>query len=187
MGKSFLRLVFNRILHLLARNAPGSTSLRPLLHRMRGVRLGKNVFIGDDVYLENEYPERVTIMDNTIISTRSMILCNTRGSGQVIIGPDVLIGPGAMLICPTKKTLSIGAGAVITNGSLVTSSVAPQLLIAPPRSVAIGRATVPWCKSATIEQFVLGIRPLRPTDKGPGPAAAPPAESSQQGPAKPGT
>src|SRR5580704_1064032 len=64
MAKSFLRRVSNRILQFAARVAPGSQSFRPLLHRLRGVSIGKNVFIGDDVYLENEYPECVEIQDN---------------------------------------------------------------------------------------------------------------------------
>src|SRR5262249_7048085 len=59
--KNLLRRGSNRILHKLARAVPGSTTLRPALHRWRGVAIGHNVFIGDDVYLENEFPELVEI------------------------------------------------------------------------------------------------------------------------------
>ncbi len=74
-----------RILHSLARILPGATSVRPFLHRLRGVRIGKNVFIGDEVYLENEYPERVEIQDGVRISVRATILAHTLGPGNVII------------------------------------------------------------------------------------------------------
>jgi maltose O-acetyltransferase len=128
---------------------------------MRGVKIGKNVFIGDDVYLESEYPELVELLDNTVLSTRCVIIAHTRGGGRVTIGPDVLIGIGALIVCPVGKALKIGAGSVISSGSVVSSSVAPEMLIAPPRSVAIGAITIPWTKSGSFEQFVAGIRPLR--------------------------
>ena len=55
--KNLLRRIANRILGLVARWAPGATTVRPFLHRLRGVRITGRVFIGDDVYMENEYPE----------------------------------------------------------------------------------------------------------------------------------
>ena len=61
--KSLLRGISNRILHLLARFSPGATSVRPLLHRLRGVRIHGTIFIGDEVYLENEYPEAIEIQE----------------------------------------------------------------------------------------------------------------------------
>jgi hypothetical protein len=36
----------NRLLQLVARIAPGATSLRVTLHRWRGVKIGKRVYIG---------------------------------------------------------------------------------------------------------------------------------------------
>jgi hypothetical protein len=38
MNEPLLRRVSNRVLHLMARFLPGSKSLRPFLHRLRGVR-----------------------------------------------------------------------------------------------------------------------------------------------------
>jgi acetyltransferase-like isoleucine patch superfamily enzyme len=165
--KSVLRRAFNRVLHYLGRICPGAKTLRPFLHRLRGVKIGKNVFIGDDVYLENEYPELVELLDNTILSTRCTIIAHTRGGGRVTIGPNVLIGSGAQIVCPVGKALKIGEGSVVSTGSVVSSSVAPHMLIAPPRSVAIGMITVPWTDPGSFEQFVAGIRPLRRARKGP--------------------
>jgi serine acetyltransferase len=160
MRKNFLRRAVNRLLHLLARNAPGAMSLRPFLHRLRGVRLGKNVFIGDEVYLENEYPERVEIGDNTVLSVRSLIIAHTQGVGAVSIGRNVWIGPGAMVICAEGRELTIGDGAVISNGSTVSHSVAPGIIMAPPRSRPIGRATFPLTGPDAFARFVAGLRPL---------------------------
>ena len=59
MNKSLLRRCSNRVLGLLARIlARGMKSAAPLLHRLRGVKITGKVFIGDDVYIENEYPRR---------------------------------------------------------------------------------------------------------------------------------
>jgi carbonic anhydrase/acetyltransferase-like protein (isoleucine patch superfamily) len=161
MKKSLIRRAFNRVLHSIARVAPGSTNLRPFLHRLRGVKIGKNAFIGDDVYLENEYPELVELLDNTVLSTRCTIIAHTRGGGRVTIGPDVLIGVGVQIVCPVGKALIIGAGSVISTGSVIGSSIAPAMLVAPPRSVPVGVITTPWTKPGPFEQFVAGIRPLK--------------------------
>src|SRR2546425_3486004 len=96
MKKSFQRRVFNRVLHFLARHCPGSTGFRPLLHRLRGVKVGRNVFIGDDVYLENEYPEAVEIQDGVEISVRAIIIAHTRGAGKIIIEKDVYLGANSL-------------------------------------------------------------------------------------------
>ena len=61
MLRRVAKATWNRLLHVAARQLPGSTSVRPFLHRLRGVKIGRRVFIADDVYLENEYPERVEI------------------------------------------------------------------------------------------------------------------------------
>lgn len=160
MRKNLLRRAVNRLLHSLARSVPGAMSLRPFLHRLRGVRLGKNVFIGDDVYLENEFPERVEIGENTVLSVRSLILAHTQGVGAVSIGRNVWIGPGAMVICSQGKELTIGDGAVIGNGSMVSHNVAPEIIMAPPRSRPIGRATIPLTGPDAFAGFVSGMRPL---------------------------
>ena len=54
-GKPFLRRISNRLLHQLARMLPGATSLRPFLHRLRGVKIYGDVFIGDDVSDESGF------------------------------------------------------------------------------------------------------------------------------------
>jgi acetyltransferase-like isoleucine patch superfamily enzyme len=141
-------------------------SLRPFLHRLRGVQLGRNVFIGDDVYLENEYPEKVSIGDCTVLSIRSIIIAHTQGIGEISIGRNVWIGPGAMVICTQGRKLTIGEGAVISHGAVVGHNVAREIIIAPPRSVAIGRATYPMTGPDGFAKFVGGMRLLSQEEKG---------------------
>ena len=114
--KSLLRRAFNRVLHTLARNLPGAMTVRPFLHRLRGVKIGKWVWIGDDVYLENEHPELVEIQEGAVLSIRAMVIAHTRGQGKVIIERRAFVGPCAVVICASGRTLRIGEGAVISTG-----------------------------------------------------------------------
>ena len=81
MKKSFARGALNRTLGMLARFLPGATSIRPVIHKLRGVKIKGRIFIGDDVYIENEYPEQVEIEDGAQIMVRCTILAHTRDSG----------------------------------------------------------------------------------------------------------
>jgi acetyltransferase-like isoleucine patch superfamily enzyme len=179
MKKNWLRRASNRVLHLVARNCPGGLTLRPFLHRLRGVKIGKHVFIGDDVYLENEYPELVEIQDGSVLSIRCVIIAHTNGGGLVTIGRNVWVGPGVQVVCPVGKTLKIGDGALISTGSVVSASVAPQMLIAPPRSVPVGRVTVSLTEPGSWERFIAGMQPLSTAKTTRAKAAEPPAASSQ--------
>jgi hypothetical protein len=86
MKKNIFRRISNRILHLLARFSPGATTIRPFLHKLRGVKIRGKIFIGDDVYIENEYPECIEINDEAQIVLRTTIMAHFRGTGKVIIG-----------------------------------------------------------------------------------------------------
>lgn len=164
MKRSPIRGACNRILHLLARFLPGATSVRPFLHRLRGVRIHKNVFIGDDVYLENECPECVEIHDEAIIGLRSIILAHTRGAGKIIIERQAVLGTGCIVICAVNQKLVIGQGAVIGAGSVVSCSVPEKTLWSGPKAQPLAKVTVPLTADADYEAFVSGLRPL---DKAP--------------------
>ena len=165
MRRSLLKRISNRALHLLARFLPGSTSLRPFLHRLRGVKIQGKVFIGDDVYLENEYPECVEIHDGAAIGVRSTIIAHTRGAGRIIIGKNAIIAAGCMLVCSVGQTLTVGEGSVLSAGSVVSNDIPPQTLCAGPRIRALARVTVPFTLQTSHEDFVRGLRPLRVAQK----------------------
>lgn len=161
-SKSMLRRAANRILHVLARFCPGSTTLRPVLHRLRGLRIGREVFIGDDVYLDNEWPERIEIQDNVQISMRSIVIAHTRGPGRVIIEKEAFIGPNCVLLAGAGRILRIGAGAVVSAGSVITKSVPPHLYVAPPAVGVLARVRVPLPRAKTMEEFWAGLDTIEP-------------------------
>jgi acetyltransferase-like isoleucine patch superfamily enzyme len=164
MKKSLFRRCSNRVLHFVARHGPGATSLRPFLHRLRGVRIGKGVFIADEVYLENEYPEAVEIQDGVQISVRAIIIAHTRGSGQVVIEKDAYIGPNTVIASAGGRTLRIGEGAVIGAGVVVGNDVAPRTFIASNAAKPVAKVLVPLAKAQRMEDFIQGLVPLKPAE-----------------------
>jgi len=158
--KSLLRRFSNRVLHSLCRSLPG-VSLRIILHRWRGVQVGKGVFIGDDVYLENEYPEAVEIHDGASITVRCVILAHMRGPGRVVIEKNAYVGAGCIIAGSANRTLIIGEGAVISAGCVVNSSVPKYTLFACERGKAVAEVTRPLPLCSEYMDFVKGLRPLR--------------------------
>jgi UDP-3-O-[3-hydroxymyristoyl] glucosamine N-acyltransferase len=157
MGK--LKKCLNWPLHQLARFVPGA-SLRVLLHRWRGVQIGSNVFIGDEAYLENNYPECIQIGDNVQIGIRTIIMAHLRGPGRVVIENDAYIGPNCVIAAAHGRTIKIGAGAVIGALSAITADVPPHALIrsASPEQVAAVRQ--PLATAGSYQEFLRGLAPL---------------------------
>jgi heptaprenylglycerol acetyltransferase len=158
------RRVANRLFHLLARITPGATTARPWLHRLRGVKIGQRAFIGEGVYIDNEYPECVEIHDDVQMSVRVIILAHTRGPGRVIISRGVFIGPNAVVVCGGGRVLKIAENAVIGAGTVVTKSVPAGLYLAPPTPVPLARVGVPLPLAKTMQEFWSGLSPLTQHD-----------------------
>jgi len=166
--KSFLQRISNRWLHLLARVLPGATTLRPWLHRRRGVRIHGRVFIGDDVYIENEYPEAIELHDGAQITVRAAIIAHTRGAGRVVIGKDAFIGSNAVIVCSPGSVLTVGEGAVVAACSLVTVNVPPHVLFGGERAKPLMRAEQALTLETSYAEFVGGLRPLSTPPPPPG-------------------
>lgn len=160
MSVSLLRRISNRILHVVARFSPGCTTVRPFLHRLRGVKIGEGVFIGDDVYLENEHPAAVEIQDGVHISLRAIILAHTRGAGKLVIEKDAFIGPNAVIATSGNRTLRIGEGAVIGAGVVIGKDVPAKSFVPSPAAPPAATALVPLTRAETMEAFLLGLVPL---------------------------
>ena len=73
------------IFQCLALYAPGYTTTRVWLHRMRGVTIGDNVSIGLSAMIETAYPKLVSLGNNVSIGMRVVIIAHLRdsyGAGQ---------------------------------------------------------------------------------------------------------
>lgn len=160
-----------RILHKLAYIVPGGYTLRPMMHRKRGARIGKNVWISQYVYIDELHPEAITIMDNTTIGLRTSIFAHLywgpRRSGneysEVIIEKNVFVGPHCLIL----PGVHIGEGAVIKGGSVISRDVPAYTFWGPSPAGPLARVTVPLIPEHSYEEFVRGLKPLRKSRSGP--------------------
>lgn len=147
----------NSLLHFLARVLPGGFSIRPFLHRLRGVAVGDDVWIGDDVYIDEEHPEAVEIREGASIATRCTLIAHTKGVGKIIIGERAAVGAGCIIVCACGQTLTIGEGAAVSAGSTVSSDIPAFALCGPPRIQIFGKVGTPFHTATTIEEFRRGV------------------------------
>jgi carbonic anhydrase/acetyltransferase-like protein (isoleucine patch superfamily) len=164
-GEGMLRGSFQRLLSKIAFIAPGGSSLRPWLHRMRGVKIGKNVWISQYVYIDELHPEAVTIGDNCSIGLRASIFAHfywggkrgAEAAGEVVIEHDVFVGPH----CVVLPNVHIGHGAVVKAGTAVTGNVPPETFWGQPSPEPLARVLVPLTPAHSYEEFRNGLRPIR--------------------------
>ena len=147
---------WNRVLQLLARIGPGATTWRVKLHRWRGVKIGKNVWIGYDTIIETSYPHLVTILDGAAIGMRATIIAHFREEEGVTIQENAFIGPGAIILPGTV----IGQGAVVTAGSVVTQSVPRMTVVKGNPAKAIATVGIPLKMNVSVRQFSKRLKPL---------------------------
>ncbi len=155
-----LRGAWIRGLQVLARYAPGATTLRVRLHRLRGVEVGDGTFIGTDALIETSYPHLVVIGRDVAVGIRAVIVAHTRGalpdSPTVRIEDEVFLGPGTIVL----PNVTIGRGSVVTAGSVVTKSVPPMTMVRGNPAQPVARCGVPLGMKTPVHVFHAGLRPL---------------------------
>lgn len=143
-----IRYFVNFHLNVMAMFAPHST-LRVILHRARGVRIGRGVLLGSNVNIDNVYPNLITIGDGAALAGSNVLLAHSkppeyfRGvvdsfAAPVIIEANAWIGIGAIIL----SGVTVGEGSVVSAGSVVTRDVPPHSLVAgnPSRRIKELRA-----------------------------------------------
>ena len=121
------RTILRKVLLTLARFTFGP-SLRNALYRMTGVKIGKNTFIGRDCWLDDSFPELITIEDSVIISFRVIIVAHDRFKktvAPIIIKKNAFIGAGAIILLG----VIVGEKAVVAAGAVVTQDVPPETIV----------------------------------------------------------
>lgn len=139
-----VKRVLGKLCQLLARKMPLiSGKLRVLLQRAHGVRFAdwRSTFLGEDVFFDDIYPEKISVGRNVRITAGVRILTHYFDTrfvptperpfrfyhGEVQIGDNVFIGVNAVIAKPVK----IGDGAVIGANSVVTKDI-------PANAIAVG-------------------------------------------------
>jgi acetyltransferase-like isoleucine patch superfamily enzyme len=156
----------NRLLQLLALYAPGFRTTRVWLHRMRGVSIGTNVSIGTGALIETAYPSLVCMGDNVSIGMRAIIIAHFRDATSqaraghkytVQIEHDVYIGPGSIIL----PNVTIGQGAVVSAGSVVSRSVPARTLVRGNPAMPIAHCGISLGGGVSYEQFLRNLKPIK--------------------------
>ena len=137
--KLFFRDIASFALGSLAQICPPE-GLRLTLQRLRGVKIGKHVYLGLGVYIDNVYPHLVVIGDYVTIALNTMIFCHSNPSMSIEIKMNyyprkvapVTIKTGAWIGagCIILAGITIGENAVVGAGSVVTKDVEPYTVVA---------------------------------------------------------
>lgn len=118
--------------------------LRPFLLRRLGCKVGKGVFIGDHVIVDENHADLITLEDHAHIASGTRLLCHQRDLSHYYVGDDYAkLGYRLAPIHMKKGSLvgmesfvmpgvTIGEGAIVGAGSLVTKDV-------PAWTIATGR------------------------------------------------
>lgn len=116
--------------------------IRPKLWRWMGAKVGEDVFIGYEVWMDITHAELIEIGDGAHITNRCLLLCHQRDLSNYRAGDDstklpyrkgkINIGKGVMVGMNTTimPGVTIGDGAIIGAGSLVNKDVPPWTIAA---------------------------------------------------------
>jgi len=135
----YLRYLKNWVIQNLAKTCP-HPSLTVILQRARGVKVGRHVFIGPGVTIDDVYPHLITIEDYVSIGMNTMIFAHSnptcsleikqryypRKVAPTIIKKGAWIPPGCIILAG----VTIGENSVIGAGSVVTRDVEPYTVAA---------------------------------------------------------
>jgi len=120
---SWLRVIRRKFLAMLARHAPGF-GFRLRCYRAMGVKVAADAdFIGADCYIDDIYPELITLGSGVVVSFRVTIVAHdyvNDSVAPVVIGDGAFLGTGAIIL----PGVHVGAAAVVAAGAVVAADVA---------------------------------------------------------------
>ena len=118
--------------------------IRPIIWGWIGAKVGKNIFIGYEVWMDFNNAHLIEIEDNVHVANRCLLLCHQRDLSKYFVGDDYsklpytkkrihlkkgcLIGMDSIIL----PGVTIGEGAIIAAGSLVSKNI-------PSWTIAAGR------------------------------------------------
>lgn len=109
----------------------------------RGLNLGKNVYIGDRVFLDQGFLSLITVGDDSLIASGTRVLAHDASTKQhlgytvvkpVSIGKRVYVGVESIIL----PGVTIGDDAIVGAGSVVTRDVEAGTVVAGNPAKPIG-------------------------------------------------
>lgn len=111
------------------------SGLRVFFHRLRGVRIGRNVEIGYFCVIGNVHPHLIRIEDHAVVTVGSVLLAHdnahyyTKGGdvkyGPVLIGTKAFIGTHSVVM----PNVRIGECSIVAANSVVVRDVPAHTVV----------------------------------------------------------
>jgi acetyltransferase-like isoleucine patch superfamily enzyme len=134
----YTRILFSWILQSLAGISP-HPGLTVFFQRLRGVKIGRHVYIGPGVHIDDNYPGLIQIEDYVSVGMHTMIFAHSnptcsleiktkyypRKVARVTIRKGAWITPGCIILAGT----TIGENSVVGAGSVVIMDVQPYTVV----------------------------------------------------------
>lgn len=138
IAKYYLRYLINWVLQTFAKISP-HPGVAVKLQKIRGVNIGKHVYLGPDVNLDDLYPCLITIEDYVSIGMRSLIFVHSNPTCSIEIkrnyypreiAPTTIkrgawIAPGSIILAG----VTIGENSIVGAGSVVVRDVEPYTIV----------------------------------------------------------
>ncbi|MBP1910288.1 acyltransferase [Methanolobus bombayensis] len=129
-----------------------SNGVRIMLYRLASYDIGKDVYIGDSIIIIDRLSDRknVIIGDRASISSGVTLVTSSSPNssriapfvktiyGKIVIGNDAWLGTGSIIL----PDLSVGEGAIVGAGAVVTRNVDPFTIVAGVPAKKIGEVNI---------------------------------------------
>jgi acetyltransferase-like isoleucine patch superfamily enzyme len=136
--KSLIKGIFGRVLQFFAMYIPMTPSLRVKLQKMKGVKIGNNVFIGVEVLIDPAFPELIVIEDDVSLAGRNILVAHSDPTfpirneklvetkiAPIKIEQGAWVTAGAIIL----PGVTIGKNSIVAAGAVVTKDVPPYTLV----------------------------------------------------------
>jgi acetyltransferase-like isoleucine patch superfamily enzyme len=146
-----MRVVRKRLLKWMARWLPGFR-LRVTLLRACGYRIGRDVYIGEELLVIEElsdFSEKVVVGDRVAIAPRVTLVTSSDANfshlmeriepvrGRIVIRDDAWIGTGVIIL----PNVTIGRAAIVGAGAVVTRDVRDESVVVGVPARPLSRGT----------------------------------------------
>ncbi len=136
--KYYLGYMAHWLLQKMAKISP-HPGVAVLAQRVRGVKIGKHVYLGPDVNIDDLYPRLVTIEDYVSIGMRTMIFAHSNPTCSLeiktkfyprTVRPTTIrrgawVAPGCIILAG----VTIGENSIVGAGSVVLKDVEPYTVV----------------------------------------------------------
>ena len=147
--------ILDHIFHIAALFSP-TPGMRIWLQRRRGVKIGKNVQIGPSVALDYVFPNFISIGDGVSLAGWNYVLTHVTPLGYHRRDFDSYVAPVKIernawiaIRATILPGVTVGEGAVVAAGSLVTKDVPSNTIVAGVPARVVKRLSAYQDKDAT--------------------------------------